>query len=108
LLIHPGIDELLTLHEADARASGHSIDHVTYCRQLLEEWSEEDLNPPPLISGHDLVRLGLKPGPLFKRLLDPVREAQLEGMVQTPAQALEWVIRLLNNPPPPDGSDSAP
>jgi poly(A) polymerase len=94
-LAHPGIRELLALHRADALASGRSTDHVDYCEQLLEEWSEADLNPPPLLTGHDLMAIGLAPSPLFKRLLDAVREAQLEGTVKTPPEARELVDRLL-------------
>jgi poly(A) polymerase len=94
-LVHPGITELLALHRADALASGKSADHVDYCEYLLREWTAADLNPPPLLTGHDLTRLGLEPGPLFKRLLDAVREAQLEGTITTPKQALELVQRLL-------------
>src|SRR5262249_29298848 len=56
LLIHPGIRELLDLHRADALASNRSIAHVEYCEQLLQEWSQMDLNPPPLITGHDLTK----------------------------------------------------
>jgi poly(A) polymerase len=95
ILHHPGIRELLELHRADALASGRSLDHVDYCEYLLREWTEADLNPPPVITGHDLTRRGLQPGPLFKRLLDAVREAQLEGTITTQAQALELVDRLL-------------
>ena len=95
LLHHPGIRELLALHRADALASGRSTEHVEYCEQLLEEWSEAELNPPPMLTGHDLSRHGLKPGPLFKRLLDAVREAQLECTVTTKKQALEMVDRLV-------------
>ena len=95
LLAHPGIQELLALHRADAVASGRSAEHVDYCEQLLREWSETELNPPPLVSGHDLQRHGLTPGPLFKRLLDAVREAQLDGTVATAKQGLELVDKLL-------------
>jgi len=111
-LAHPGIRELLALHRADALASGRSTDHVEYCERLLEEWSEADLNPPPLLTGHDLTGLGLVPGPLFKRLLDAVREGQLEGAVKTAAEARALVERLLKaeaseshsaqEPPPPE------
>jgi poly(A) polymerase len=94
ILAHPGIRELLDLHRADALASGHSPDHVDYCEQLLEEWSEADLNPPPLLTGHDLMRHGLERGPLFKKLLDAVRDAQLDGTITTTQQALELVDRL--------------
>ncbi len=95
ILVHPGIRELLALHRADALASGRSTDHVDYCEYLLTEWSQEELNPPPVITGHDLTRHGLEPGPQFKRLLDAVREAQLDGTITTPKQALELVDRLL-------------
>src|SRR5262249_23590589 len=94
-LIHPGIGELLALHRADALAWGHSPEHVDYCEHLLREWTADDLNPPPLLNGHDLARLGLEPGPLFKELLDAVREAQLEGTITTRKQAIELVRRLL-------------
>jgi poly(A) polymerase len=102
ILAHTGIHELLALHRADALASGHGTEHVEYCELLLQEWTEADLNPPPLITGHDLARRGLQPGPLYKRLLDAVREAQLEGTVTTPQQAMELVERLLAEDKPPE------
>jgi poly(A) polymerase len=95
MLNHPGIQELLALHRADALASGRSIDHVDYCEFLLKDWTQDDLNPAPLLTGHDLAQLGLKPGPLFKELLDAVREAQLDGTIKTKQQALALVERLL-------------
>jgi poly(A) polymerase len=95
LLAHPGIGELLALHRADAVASGRDTGHVEYCEGLLREWTAEDLNPPPLLTGHDLARMGLPQGPLYKRLLDAVREAQLDGTVRTPQEALDLVRRLL-------------
>jgi len=95
LLIHPGIRELIDLHRADALASGRGTEHVEYCEQLLREWSMADLNPPPLLTGHDLARGGLTPGPLFKRLLEAVREAQLEGTIKSAKDARELVERLL-------------
>ncbi len=94
ILIHPGIRELLALHRADARASGRSEDHVDFCEQCLRQWSPQDLDPPPLITGDDLVRHGLEPGPHFKALLDAVREAQLEGTITTAEEAIALVFRL--------------
>jgi poly(A) polymerase len=95
ILIHPGIHELLALHRADARATGKSTDHVDYCEQLLREWSREELNPAPLLSGLDLMALGLEPGPLFKELLDAVREAQLDGLIRATNEAVDLVKNLL-------------
>jgi poly(A) polymerase len=94
LLIHPGIRELLDLHRADAAAAGRSTDHVEYCVQLLRQWTSDDLDPPPLITGDDLIQAGYKPGPIFKKLLDAVREAQLDGTIGTPNEAWDMVKRL--------------
>jgi poly(A) polymerase len=90
ILAHPGIHELLALHRADARASGKD-NHVDYCERLLGEW---DLNPVPLITGTDLIDLAIPQGPIYKRLLDAVREAQLEGTITSRAEALALVQRL--------------
>ena len=95
MLNHPGIHELLTLHRADAVATGRSVDHVDYCEFLLKEWTQDDLNPPPLLTGHDLTRHGLEPGPIFKELLDQAREGQLDGTIKTKGEALAFVERVL-------------
>ena len=34
--------------------------------------------------------MGLEPGPLFKRLLDAVREAQLDGTITSKKEAWSW------------------
>jgi poly(A) polymerase len=95
LLSHPGIRELVELHRADACAAGRDTDHVAYCEQLLREWTQEDLDPSPCLTGDDLIEAGHKPGPLFKKLLDAVREAQLDGTIRTKEEAWALVHRLL-------------
>lgn len=55
---------------------------------------EEGVAPPPLVNGDDLIRMGLQPGPDFRRLLDGVYDAQLEGRVRDRQEALAWVARL--------------
>jgi poly(A) polymerase len=93
ILAEPGIDDLLALHRADALASTGNTEHVDYCRYYLAAEPAGPINPTPLITGHDLVRLGLEPGPNFAAILDQVREAQLDGQVLSKQAALEWVER---------------
>jgi poly(A) polymerase len=95
MLAEPGIDELLALHRADALASTRDTEHVDYCVYYLENQPAGPINPPPLLTGHDLVRHGLKPGASFKTILDQVREAQLERRIQSKREALEWVDQNL-------------
>ena len=98
ILVHPGIGELLALHKADALASGHGLEHVDFCERMLREMPVEELNPSPAITGEDLIAIGLEPGRDFKRLLDAVREAQLEGRVRTKQDGLRLAEELRNPP----------
>ncbi|HEX4613569.1 MAG TPA: CCA tRNA nucleotidyltransferase [Urbifossiella sp.] len=98
VLVHPGIGELLALHRADAVASGRGVEHVEFCERMLRDTPREELDPPPAVTGEDLIALGLKPGPEFKRLLDAVREAQLEGRVRTRADALALIEEIRRQP----------
>jgi poly(A) polymerase len=87
ILVHPGIGELVALHRADSVASGRSTAHVEFCERMLRETPPEVLNPPPLLSGDDLIARGWEQGPLFKTVLDAVRDAQLEGTIHTKDEA---------------------
>ncbi len=94
LLAEPGIEELLALHRADALASTGDTSHVDYCEHYLREQPEGPINPQPLLTGHDLFRHGLKPGPLYKHTLERVREAQLERLIHSKREALNYIDRL--------------
>jgi len=64
--------------------------------ELIWLWSAAgELDPPPLLTGDDLKALGLPPGPLFKRVLDAVRERQLDGGLATRQSALAFVQTFL-------------
>jgi poly(A) polymerase len=84
----------LELHRADCLASHDDLEHYEFVLDLLGTMKEEDLKPPPLITGRDLIELGFEPGPLFKRILSAVEEAQLNGEIETAEQALEMAVRI--------------
>ncbi len=90
ILIHEGAAELLALCEAIA---GPNDVGLRYCRERLN-WPAEKLNPLPLISGADLIRHGLEPGPEFSDLLEKLRDAQLTGEIRTADEALALADRL--------------
>ncbi len=84
-------DEHLELHRVDCLASHGDLTAYRFCRQKLDELSEEEVRPPPLVTGHDLIALGLKPGPIFGELLSAIEDRQLESKLQSREQALEWL-----------------
>ena len=91
LLASAGIDELLALHRADALATNGDTSQVDYCEYYLREQPQGPINPPDLVTGHDLVRHGLKPGPRFSTILEVVREAQLDRVILSKRDALAWI-----------------
>lgn len=90
-LARPTIDDELELHRVDCLGSHGLLDNHEFLLAKREEFSREPLIPPPLVSGQDLIALGWKPGPSFKRVLDAVQVCQLEGTLTSRAAALDWV-----------------
>ena len=86
-----GFDEHLELHRLDCLASHGDLTIYEAARRMMMETPAEVVRPAPLLTGHDLIEMGHKPGPRFKEILDAVREAQLEGSITTRDQALRLV-----------------
>ncbi len=91
LLAHSFRDDLLALTRATLLAEQADLHQVLFCERFLETTPPEVLNPPPLVTGNDLIELGLRPGPRFKQMLEEVRDAQLSGDLTDRAAAVEWV-----------------
>lgn len=58
--------------------------------RLGEDAHEVEL-PKPLINGHDLIQMGMKPGREMGNILGEVSDMQLEGELKTKEEAIEWV-----------------
>lgn len=95
LFANPQIGDLFALVRAHRGASGASLADVEFCETYMQSLSPEDINPRPLINGDDLRRLGLVPGERFKELLDRVRDAQLDELIHTREEALDFVRRIV-------------
>jgi poly(A) polymerase len=95
ILVHPGIGDLLSLHRALAVGGGRGVGHVEFCERVIRDTPPEVLNPPPVLTGNDLIAIGLKPGRDFKRLLDAVRDAQLDGQIRSRDEALAMIRDLI-------------
>ena len=98
VLASSDVCDLIALHDAVAQATDGNREHIDYCQRYLRDQPEGPIDPPPLVTGHDLMKHGLKPGPRFSDLLDSVRDAQLDGEIHSAAEALAFVDRLVANP----------
>ncbi len=80
--------ELVTIRDAER---GERL------RRVLDELDQHagGITPPQLLTGDDLVAMGMPPGPMFKRVLDAVYDAQLEGRITTPEDAASLARQLM-------------
>ena len=80
----------LELHRLDCLGSHGRLDVYEF---LIEQSRELEKRPeirPPLLTGNDLIKMGMKPGQEMGRLLGEIREKQLQDELKTPAEAGNW------------------
>jgi len=87
----PHFDEHLALHRLDALSSHGDLTCYNFARAHFEAEPTPDLRPAPLLTGRDLIAAGYRPSPQFKPMLALAEDAQLEGSITTPEQALALV-----------------
>jgi len=83
----PRFEEHLELHRLDCLSSHRNLDNYEFVRRFLAETPPEEVRPPRLLTGDDLIRLGYRPGPAFKEMLKAVEDAQLDGKLSTLEEA---------------------
>jgi poly(A) polymerase len=78
----------LELHRMDCLAGSGNLDHWNFVRERYASMPEEAVRPTPLLTGRELIAAGYTPGSAFKKMLRAVEDAQLEGAIATPDEAL--------------------
>lgn len=94
LFNEPYYPDLELLYKADKMAANGDLRDYDYTVNLRSCMPSE--KPQPIIKGHDLIDLGLKPSPLFKKILNYIVDMQLEGKIKTRKQAIEKVKKLID------------
>lgn len=91
LLANEDWTPLLDLLRADLAARGRDPGPVDEALRRAEAIAPQDVAPPPLLSGDDLVTLGVLPGPIMGDVLGGLYRAQLNEEVKTRDEALRFV-----------------
>ena len=87
----PDFNLHLELHRLDCLASHGILDNYEYCRGRLQHLSEDDLRPPRLVTGDDLIALGFTPGKVIGKVLKEIENEQLEGRITTHEEAIHYI-----------------
>ena len=94
LLARPTFSEELELHRIDCTASHGELDIHRFLLAKQNEFSTEEIKPKPLVTGHDLLELGISPGPRMGKILNQMLDEQLEGAFPDRATALQRAKQL--------------
>jgi poly(A) polymerase len=96
----PKFEEHLELHRLDSLSSHGKLDNHGLVERFIRDTPPEEVRPARLVTGDDLIALGLRPGPKFKAILYNVEEAQLNGTVLDREDGLRLAKELAENARP--------
>ncbi|PTY03644.1 phosphohydrolase [Verrucomicrobia bacterium LW23] len=82
----------LELHRVDCLGCHADLQFYDFLKS--RNYSAEEISPPRLITGHDLIGMGIPPGKQLRSILEAVEEAQLSGTVQTHVEAMALARKL--------------
>jgi tRNA nucleotidyltransferase/poly(A) polymerase len=94
-MAEPTFEQEMELHRVDCGSSNGFTDNYEFLQSKAGDFANEPLIPPPLVTGRDLIKLGLQPGPRFKEILEAIQTEQLEGRILTREPALEHLRSLI-------------
>jgi poly(A) polymerase len=98
ILLRPTFPLELELHRLDCLGSNGNLASWEFAREAARELAAKPQVLPPLLNGHDLIGLGVEPGPRMGQLLAELRDRQLDEELTTREAALDWVRAQLNEP----------
>lgn len=94
-MAEPTFSRELELHRVDCASSNGLTDNYDFLRSKDAEFAAAPLIPPPLVTGRDLIDLGLQPGPRFREILESLQTEQLEGRLDSRDAALVLLKSLV-------------
>lgn len=77
-------------------AYDNSVDRTIYFgfSYLSKRLTQEELFPPKLVDGDTLRSMGIPQGPIYKKILTEIEDAQLRGDIRTVEQAVDIALQL--------------
>ncbi|MFA6212788.1 MAG: CCA tRNA nucleotidyltransferase [Candidatus Obscuribacterales bacterium] len=95
ILERADVMDLIEIQHADAtgtRRPDVDLSHKEFLLRKLEELKEAGkLGEKPIVNGHMLLAMNIKPGPHFKAIIEAARDAQREGDFTNQEGAQRWL-----------------
>jgi len=90
MLLRPTFELELEQHRIDCLGSHGKLDIYDFIRAEQAAMAEQPALFKPLITGRDLIALGMAPGPALGKLLSEIRDRQLAEEFASRENALAW------------------
>jgi len=81
----------LELHRLDCLASHGGLDNYDFLREFEEQIRKEPVLPPPWVTGHDILELGVPEGPEVGEWHRRAYDAQLNGEHKSREDLIKWL-----------------
>jgi poly(A) polymerase len=95
LLAHPAQSDLRAWAAARYHELPDGAQRQAVLARRIESIAPEALQPAPLVTGGDLAARGVKPGPIYRKLLDALYRRQLDETLTTRSAGLRVLDELL-------------
>ncbi|MBR2426180.1 MAG: HD domain-containing protein [Lentisphaeria bacterium] len=95
LLEREDFDLHLELHRLDCICSNGILENYLLLLDLKQEAAQNPPPPPPLLTGKDLLSMGLTPGPVFSEILHQTFIRQCSGKIKNRQEAIQYVKTIL-------------
>jgi len=97
IVSHPNFADLLKLERTADRVDGLCGEAYPWIDEFLQRTPAEEIHPVPLLTGNDLLNLGIPAGPRFKDWLIAIRDAQLNREIATREEAISLIRQWWKN-----------
>ncbi|HEU5395518.1 MAG TPA: CCA tRNA nucleotidyltransferase [Verrucomicrobiae bacterium] len=87
----------MELHKLDCLGSHRQLDLYDFLVEQAAELKKKPEIHPPLLTGNDLIELGMKPGPKMGALLEEIRDKQLAEELTSARAARTWAKKRLQS-----------
>lgn len=91
MLAEPNFPLELELHRVDCISSHAMLNNYVLMLDRIADLAGEVKIPKPLLTGQDLINLGMTPGPKFKTILTNITDLQLAGKLNSRSAALAYL-----------------
>ena len=97
VLMRPTFPLELELHRLDCLGSHGQLDVYDFLVAQAKQLEQRPQIRPPLLTGDDLIAMGMAPGPALGALLAEIREKQLQDELKSKAEARKWARGRIAN-----------